>query len=530
MGLRKLPRANAKETLTDGTASVGTRIAVAADLPRDGMRPGREAQRSREAPKQAANIADFSLSQPPPFDVRAPELLHEVVGTLPEKLRCPQADFEIDATSREACLLATHAFWYLFVSLQLPHLETQRDELLRLMAVQYARLTVKLVCAIDTFLDHFAPLVATVELVALRRHGALGSQSQQGPAAAAVFRHLLALLGAPPLSPERFTQHMRFAERLGSEAAASATLAGASKTATSEKGVSGAITWNLGANNGPVRASPLGPILIPQLPHIERPEGGTASAAILPAIAGAKPPSLGLKRASGSNASVSAFLPRKGTPEGWGTMRQTVAVQAMVKSKSKLRREKAASTGQLLGSLLPARPYRPPRLACDLNRQSPLVAIFKGVPPASVLATPELMDFATRSGFGRPLGSSEARSSSSSSSQAVRALQGARAVTVRHSAPGVGARSRLGGTASFQALQPAGLVERSRRRLEDYFVASKGEDTTMLIFERTMESRCRGIDGQRDEKLLMSRPELADYTLELANHTLNPSPLRMRKD
>ena len=52
----------------------------------------------------------------------------------------------------------------------------------------------------------------------------------------------------------------------------------------------------------------------------------------------------------------------------------------------------------------------------------------------------------------------------------------------------------------------------------------------MLIFERTMESRCRGIDGQRDEKLLLPRPELADYTLELANHTLNPSPLRMRKD
>ena len=529
MGLRELPRAVAKETLTDGTASVGTRKAVAADLPRVGMRPGREAQRSREAPLQAADIADFSLSQPPPFDMRAPELLHEVLGTLPEKLRCPQADFEIDATSRESCLLVTHAFWYLFVSLQLPHLETQRDELLRLMAVQYARLTVKLMCAIDTFLDHFAPLVATVELLALRRHGALGSQSQQGPAAASVFRHLLALLGAPPLSPECFTQHMRFAERLGSEAAASATLAGASKTAASEKGAPGAITWNLGANSGPVRASPLGPISIPQLPHIERPEGGTASAAILPAIAGVKPPSPGQKHAS-----VSAFLPRKGTPEGWGKMRQTVVVQAMVKSKSKLRREKAASTGQLLGGLLPERPYRPPRLACDLKRQSPLVAIFKGTPPATVLATPELVDFATRSGFGRPLGttlgSSEAGSSSSSSSQAVRALESARAVTVRHSAPGVGARSRLGGTASFQALQPAGLVERSRRRLEEYFVASKGEDTTMLIFERTMESRCRGIDGQRDEKLLLPRPELADYTLELANHTLNPSPLRMRKD
>jgi hypothetical protein len=56
-----------------------------------------------------------------------------------------------------------------------------------------------------------------------------------------------------------------------------------------------------------------------------------------------------------------------------GRRRQQVA------ELGQLRREEAASTGQLLGSLLPARPYRPPRLACDLNRQSPLGAIFKGV-------------------------------------------------------------------------------------------------------------------------------------------------------
>ena len=43
------------------------------------------------------------------------------------------------------------------------------------MALQYARLTLKLSCPSDTFFDHFPPLVAHAELVALHRHGALVS-------------------------------------------------------------------------------------------------------------------------------------------------------------------------------------------------------------------------------------------------------------------------------------------------------------------------------------------------------------------
>ena len=264
MPVQALHRAAAKVALGrkgGSPTSMSNKIALAADIARDELRARRRSM-SREAPKQAGDIDTFSLSAPPPFDVRAPELLHEVIGTMPEKLRCKVGEFDSDATSKEACLLVTHFFWYLFVSLQLPHLDSERHELLRLAAVQYARLTVKLSCSHDTFFDYFPPLVAHVELVALRRHGALGSASmsagQQGPAAVAVFRHVTALLGGAPMTADRFTQHMRFAERPWTDPVAA------------KRGASPTVPWNLGPE-GPPKAPPLGPPVIPPLPTIERP-------------------------------------------------------------------------------------------------------------------------------------------------------------------------------------------------------------------------------------------------------------------
>ena len=63
-------------------------------------------------------------------------------------------------------------------------------------------------------------------------------------------------------------------------------------------------------------------------------------------------------------------------------------VQKTVEHASKAKRDKAASTGQLLS--YDERSYRPPRLACDLHRQSPLVMILQGTPPSKVLEGSEL--------------------------------------------------------------------------------------------------------------------------------------------
>lgn len=547
-----LQRATAKAALGRGGSS-SSKIVLAANL----ARSERRRKLSREPPKQAEEIMSFSLSEPPPFDVRAPELLHEVLGSLPEKLRCPIPEFESDATRKEACLLVTHTFWYLFVSLHLPHLLAERHELLRLMAVQYARLTIQLACEHDRFLDAFAPLVAHVELVALRRHGALGSQSlsagQQGPMATAVFRHLLALLGAAPMSAERFTLHMRFAERPWTDPAAAA-----------KRGNVAMIPWSHGAERGVLKGSPLGPVVIPPLPQIAKPAADAADPSDAPSgggLAGGFPslprspsssrgalmPSTALSRASsgkglaaaaalgspGGRASASVLSPltsrQPKPPAGWGKVRQLVKVQTQVDAVSKLKRDKAASTGALLG--MGGRQYRPARMQCDLKRQSPLVAIYQGVPPAEVLRDVDLAELASRTGYARPPADSSSSSSSSGGLGTGGGSSGnARAVTVRHSVPGVGGRSRLGGAASFQALQPSGLVERSRARLSEYERDCQTEDATMMILRAAIEQRCDGIDRQRDEKLLMPRPELADYSLELAHQALNPSPLRMAKD
>ena len=60
-----------------------------------------------------------------------------------------------------------------------------------------------------------------------------------------------------------------------------------------------------------------------------------------------------------------------------------------------------AQVATLSGALLStgARPTRPARLACDLHKHSPLVAIFKGAEPSAILAATELGPLANRSGY-----------------------------------------------------------------------------------------------------------------------------------
>ena len=169
--------------------------------------------------------------------------------------------YEDDCMTKDAVLMATHTFWYTFVALLLPNHEAQRDQLLQLMALQYARLTLNVACSRDAFFEHFPLLVGHVVLQVLRRHEALGTNpQQQGPAAAGVFRHLIGLLGGRIPQPDKLRLHMRFAER-GREDSTSA----ASRRANLYH-----VPWAYEPTPGPPQPA-LGPTVILPLPIVERP-------------------------------------------------------------------------------------------------------------------------------------------------------------------------------------------------------------------------------------------------------------------
>ena len=197
----------------------------------------------------------------------------------------------------------------------------------------------------------------------------------------------------------------------------------------------------------------------------------------------------------------------------WMKVRKLVATSNTIDAVVKSKRDHATSSGQLLAS--GHRPYRPVRLPCDLRRHSPLVAIFKGVSPSEVLRSTELGPIAFRSGF---VGRAEPAAS------ATPARGTTLCSSVRQSAPGVGSKTRLGGGASFRALQPTGLIERSHARLAAYEDQKRFEDVTMSIFEHAIQAKCVDIDQQRDAKMQMPAPQLADYALELADQVLHPGP------
>ena len=448
---------------------------------------------------QADSIETFSLDNPPPFDVRAAEKLHEVLGKLPDRLRCPVLAFDADATCKEACLLVTHTFWYTFVSLLMRELRKERDTLLQLMATQYARLTLALSCPHDAFFDHFPPLVAHVVLISLRRHGCLGSEAMrgdQGPTASAVFRHIVALLGGARMSDERVRQHMRFAERPWTDAEVAA--------AASPQG-DGRTPWTFEGSKAP-RLPPLAQSSIPALPSLER---SKPREQVTPPTASEK-----------SDAVPTRPLPGAKGRAAWKGM--SVLVQASkridVAAKGTNDRAVTGSSGSLRSHA--GRAYRPPKVTCDLLRQSPLVAIFKGAEPEHVLAE-------TGGGLegarGLRASASDGRLSYGGSGSGGPADGPSHRATVRQSAPGLGIKTRLGGVSSFRTMQPVSLVERARERLKAYEADRHQEVMTLTIFERAVQNRMDDIDRQRDSKLALPAPELADFSLDLAENLLHPT-------
>ena len=129
---------------------------------------------------------------------------------LPAKLRCRAPHFAADATSREACVLCVHSFWYSFCALHQPGSEAEQAALLKMMSQQVARLTLQRRCDAAAFFTHFPPLLAHAVLAALGRNGLLPPPAQ--PTSAAVLRHLIALLGGS-LPPLLLNKHLELAAR-----------------------------------------------------------------------------------------------------------------------------------------------------------------------------------------------------------------------------------------------------------------------------------------------------------------------------
>jgi uncharacterized membrane protein YgcG len=480
----------------------------------------------------ASNISRFSLSSPPPFDARAADVLRLLLDTMPPELQCRAVKYEDDCMSKDAILLATHAFWYTFVALLLDNHERQRDQLLQLMALQYARLALNVSCSRDAFFEHFPLLVGHAVINVLRKHEALGANpQQQGPAAAGVFRHLVGLLGGHVPPPDKLRLHMRFAER-GRED---------SQTAASRRANLYHVPWGYEPTPGPPQPA-LGRAVILPLPEIERPKSAEApdppAAAAAPGLASGLAASASLpvlKVAAGDGSGSGGGSAGGGTPGAgsggggavggggggggskvaalksasvWAPVKNLLKAQKSIET-AQVTSKQSASAGQLL-----ARPggqkYRPPKMAVDLRRQSPLVQIYRGASPAEVLARCGLppLDPPNRSGFVPPP-PPEVR----------------RGPTVRQSVPGYGGKTRLGGAASYKAMQLPGLVKEGKRRVEEFEADGKMLEMNMRIFTAAIDSKCDEIGRSAEAKCRMDPPQLADYAFDLANQILHPDLL-----
>ena len=92
----------------------------------------------------------------------------------------------------------------------------------------------------------------------------------------------------------------------------------------------------------------------------------------------------------------------------------------------------------------------------------------------------------------------------------------------KQSAPGLGGKTRLGGASSYRSLQPHGWGEYSRRRLEEWEADKEAEEMHGKIVAAAIASRCDDIERQCESKLRLPQPQLADYSLELAQRVLEP--------
>ena len=96
---------------------------------------------------------------------------------------------------------------------------------------------------------------------------------------------------------------------------------------------------------------------------------------------------------------------------------------------------------------------------------------------------------------------------------------------VRQSVPGYGGKTRLGGAASYKAMQMPALVRESQQRMRDFEDDGKALEMNMRIFAAAIDSKCDEIGRQAEAKCRMDPPMLADYAFDLAGKILNPDVL-----
>jgi len=154
---------------------------------------------------------------------------------------------------------------------------------------------------------------------------------------------------------------------------------------------------------------------------------------------------------------------------------------------------------------------KPLRVRVDLNRQSPLIALFNGQAPEML---PSII----------PAGASSHSLALSSLQSCLPVKAGAvhRRNPAVFSLPASAQEKRLyGGEVTFKPLSDPNVLKRSSKRLAEFETLRRQHNLETRLLKRVTEIRCREIDAARDYKLSLDPPTLADFTLDVVEGRKN---------
>jgi len=137
----------------------------------------------------------FSFHAAPPYLIEADALLRDTLRRMPAGMQPASPHFELDLLTREIRVLTVHAFWYTYCALLQDDSHAEQTALLRLMALEVARLMGSRRMASSSFFEHASPLVALAVVSALRTQAGLFLTSNY---IHSIFKHLIALFGCRP--------------------------------------------------------------------------------------------------------------------------------------------------------------------------------------------------------------------------------------------------------------------------------------------------------------------------------------------
>ena len=479
--------------------------------------------------------AHFSLDRSPPFHVPAQELLQSVVSGLPAWAPRPCTAC---CYSREACVLVVHAFWYCFCGLRQPGSEAEQQALLRMMAQQMARLTLRLCCDGDAFFAAYPPVLAQAVLAALRGRGLLtptagihahantgGSTNRPPLAAPDIFRHLVALLGCA-LPAKLLSRHLELVRRAGPEGEDG----GGRPAAEAAPGIAG------GARMPPPLSSYVAPLQSGgQSGGRSSPQRGGGSGGGGDGYGdGAPPPRPTLKELK-VQLGIGTPPPRSRPSRLLVDLRRTSPLLQPLHSSPGSRsgglllaperggypgaHASSASPSPLAASPLPRTHAASGWLPGAASRGAVAVSPPAGASPASLARPSSLSSLRGSSSLGSL---AEERSAIEARRERVRRPHYgmSMATHVKHSVPDE--RCTLGGTESYKGKHDRGAVSRAAA-LRRQFQAAKAEAAADDRKARArVAEEVRELDAQQAEILSRSPPLLSEHTSQLAHRLLNP--------